>query len=146
MSNNLVEMLINGSKVVKGEPSQAPARDFLFVGSLTAATDTTVGGVLKLENTFDEDLLITDLILDVTTEATGAGTIDAGVDDDGADSSDNLIDGLDVGTAAIVASNLTDPGTNGGIAKWASGEYLVITASADLTGLVGTYKVRAIPQ
>lgn len=115
-----------------------------YRAALTAATDTTVGGVLKVENPEGADLIVTDLILDVSTEATGAASVDAGIDDAGDANSDNLIDGLDVGSAAGVFSNNTDAGTNGGIAVWPEGEYLVITASADATGLVGYAHVQYV--
>lgn len=110
--------------------------------ALTAVTTTAVGGALKIQNDFGGDVIVTDLILDVTTEATGAANVDAGIDDGGDVSSDNLIDGLDVGSAAGVFSNVADAGTNGGIAKWAEDEYLVITASATLADLVGNAYIR----
>jgi hypothetical protein len=110
--------------------------------ALTAVTGTTAGGALKVQNDFGGDVIVTDLILDITTEATGAANVDAGIDDAGDASSDNLIDGLDVGSAAGVFDNHTDAGTNGGMAKWAEGEYLVITASATLAGLVGNAYIK----
>lgn len=106
--------------------------------ALTAATDTTVGGVLKLQNDDGADRIVTRLVLDVTTEATGAATVDAGIDDAGDASADNLLDGVDVGTAAGVFDNIDDAGTNGqSVIAWPDGEYLVITASATLAGLEG---------
>lgn len=113
-----------------------------YKAALTAVTDTTAGGALKIQNDFGGDVIVTDLILDVTTEATGAATVDAGIDDGGDASSDNLMDGADVGAAAAVLDNHTDAGTNGGMAKWAEGEYLVITASATLAGLVGNAYIK----
>jgi hypothetical protein len=106
--------------------------------ALTAATSTAVGGVLKLRNELGGDLIVKRLILDITTKSTGAATVDAGVHADGTASSDNLIDGLDVNAAAGVFDNLKNPGTNGKAAvKWKAGEYIVITASATVAGLVG---------
>lgn len=105
--------------------------------ALTAVTDTTVGGALKLLNPEGVDLIITRLILDIITASTGAATVDAGVDDDGATNSDTLIDGKSVATAGVF-DNIEDQGTNGRAAvKWPAGQYLVITASATLAGLVG---------
>jgi hypothetical protein len=115
-----------------------------YKAALTAVTGTAVGGALKVLNPEGADLIVTDLILDITTAATGAANVDAGIDDGGDVSSDNLIDGLDVGTAAGVFDNVTDAGTNGGKAKWNSGEYLVITASATLAGLVGNAYIQWI--
>lgn len=112
-------------------------------GALTAATVTTAGAVLSLENDSGVDRFVELLVLDVTTEATGAATVDAGIDSDGTTSDDTLIDGLDVGAAAILGSNRDTPGTNGlGLVKWPAGEFLVVTASATLAGLVGRYHVR----
>lgn len=106
--------------------------------ALTAATTTAVGGVLKLVNPEGVDLLITRFILDITTKSTGAATVDAGVDDDGATSNDTLLDGLDVNAAAGVFDNIENQGTNGKAAvKWKAGEYVVISASATVAGLVG---------
>ena len=104
--------------------------------ALTAATSTAVGGVLKLLNPEGANLIITKLVLDITTESTGAASVDAGTDDAGDASSDNLIDGKSV-AAAGVFDNGANSGTNGGSAKWAAGEYLVITASATTAGMVG---------
>lgn len=138
-------MLITADRIVVGG-TQAPANDFLFCGNLTAATTNAVGGVLKLQNPLSVDLLITDFILNITTASTGAATVDCGVDDDGAQSNDTLIDGLDVNAAAGVFDNHVDVGTKGGMAIWAAGEYVVITASASLAGLVGTYKIKALAE
>ena len=107
--------------------------------ALTAATTTAVGGVLSVENPEGVDLIITRIVVDVTTKSTGVATIDAGVDDAGDTSSDTLLDGLDVNTAAGVFDNIENGGTNGKAAvKWPAGEYLVATASATVAGLVGS--------
>lgn len=108
-----------------------------YKAALTAVTGTAVGGALKLLNPEGADLFITRLILDITTGSTGAATVDAGVDDDGATNSDTLIDGKSVQTAGVF-DNIEDQGTNGkSTVKWPAGYYLVITASATLAGLVG---------
>jgi hypothetical protein len=106
--------------------------------ALTAATTTAVGGVLKLVNPEGADVIVKRFTLDVTTASTGAATVDAGIDTDGTTSSDTLLDGLDVNAAAGVFDNIDDQGTNGqATVKWPAGEYLVITASATVAGLVG---------
>ncbi len=113
--------------------------------ALIATTGTTAGGALKLLNPEGADLIITDLILDITTKSTGAATVDAGIDDDGAQSSDTLMDAVDVGTAAGVFSSGTGAGTNDKVmVKWPATHYLVITASATLAGLVGNAYIRWI--
>lgn len=137
-------MLVKGDKVLKGDV-QAQFGEVQFNGSLTAATSTAVGGVIKVQNDTGDDLIITNMLVDITTKSTGAATLDIGVDDGGDVSSDNLIDGMNAETVKV-HSNLVLPGTNGGMAVWKSGEYVVATASATVAGLVGTYKILAMPR
>lgn len=104
--------------------------------ALTAADDTTAGGVLSLANPEGADLIVTRLILDVTTASTGAAAVDAGIAANGSTSADNLIDGASVATIGVL-DNIEDGGTNGqAVYKWGASQYLTITASADATGLV----------
>lgn len=113
--------------------------------ALTAVAGTTAGGALSLANPEGADLIVTDLILDITTEATGAATVDAGIAANGTTSSDTLLDGADVGTAAAVLNNVDHAGTNGNkCAKWGANQYLTITASATLAGLVGNAYIKWI--
>ena len=139
-------MLIMGSKVVGAGNVQAEADEIILQGALTAATDTTVGGVLKLKNDFGIDLIVTDVFIDIKTVSAASATIDMGVDDGGDTSSDNLLDGLAMGTATGVFCNRVNAGTNGGCALWKKDEYIVATASASLASLVGTYTIKAIPR
>lgn len=134
-------MLINGDKIVSGN-TQAEANEFIFSGELTAATDTTVGGVLKLQNTTGVDLLITHMVIRITTKSSGAATLDVGVDDGGDVSNDTLLDGMNAATAKC-HSSLVGGGTNGGVVVWKKDEYVVATASATVAGLVGTYRIYA---
>lgn len=99
----------------------------------------TAGGVLALANPEGVPLIIKRLILDVTTKATGACTVDAGIAANGTTLNDTLLDGLDVGTAAGVFDNIEHQGTNGVSAKrWGTTEYLTISkASGNAAGLVG---------
>lgn len=110
--------------------------------ALTAVTGTTAGGCLSLANPEGVDLIITDFILDITTGSTGAATVDAGIAANGTTTSDTLIDGKSVATAGTF-NNVDDAGTNGLKAvKWASDEYLTITASATLAGMVGNAYIK----
>jgi len=114
--------------------------------ALTAATTTTGGDALNLLNPEGVDLIVTRLILDITTEATGAATVDAGITTT-LTSSDTLIDGADVGTAAAVfdSTDETDSGTDGKCGRrWESDEYLTITPSATLAGLVGNAYIQYV--
>lgn len=135
-------MLINGDKIVTGN-TQSPANEFIFAGSLTAATTTAVGGVLKLQNTTGVDLMVTHMVVRITTGSTGAATLDIGVDDGGDVSNDTLLDGMNAQTVKS-HSSLVGGGTNGGVAVWKKNEYIVATASATTAGMVGTYKIFAI--
>ncbi len=136
-------MLIMGSKIVGAGNVQAEADEIILQGALTAATNDTVGGVLKLKNDFGIDLIVTDVFIDIKTKATATATIDMGVDDGGDVSSDNLLDGLAMNTATGVFSNR---GSGGGCAVWKKDEYIVATASGTLAGLVGTYTIKATPR
>lgn len=116
-----------------------------YVVALTAATDTTAGGVLSLANPEGVDLILPGggFVLDITTASDGAAAVDAGIAANGTTSSDTLIDGASVATAAVL-DNVADKGTNGGPVKWGSAQYLTITASADASGLVGNAYIRWI--
>jgi len=112
-------------------------------GSLTASD--AAAGVFSLENTYGTDLAVSQVIIDVTTVATGACTVDVGVAAT-AILSDTVIDGLNVNAAAGMFDNHGDPGSNGAaVRKWKSGEFLTASvASGASSGLVGTYLVRCI--
>lgn len=108
-----------------------------YKAALTAVTSTAAGGVLSLANPEGVDLIVKRLILDITTPSDGAATVDAGIAANGTTSSDNLIDGQSVAAAAVL-DNVEDGGTNGqAVIKWGASQYLTITASATLAGLVG---------
>lgn len=98
------------------------------------------GGILGLLNPEGVDLIITRLVLDITTKSTGACTVDAGVAANGTTSNDTLIDGLDVGTAPILADNIENQGINGVAAKkWGATQYLTVSkATGAAAGLVGS--------
>lgn len=106
--------------------------------ALTAATTTGAGAVASIANPEGAKVLITRAVIHLTSEATGSATVDGGVAANGTTSADNLFDGLDVGAAAGVFDNVDDQGTNGqSVVEWDSDEYVTITASATLAGLVG---------
>lgn len=107
---------------------------------LVAATGA--GGMISELNPYGVDVLVKRVIVNVTTAATGAALLDLGIDADGATGDDSIIDGLDVGTAAILTDNIETPGTNGSnVVVWGADEYLVGSASADPAGLVGNVYV-----
>ncbi len=100
-----------------------------------AAADTD-GGILSLANPEGADIIVTKLILNVTTIATAACTVDAGIAADGETSADNLIDGQDVHSAT---GAFAEAGTDGKRAKlWESDQYLTVSmATGAAAGLAG---------
>jgi len=89
-------------------------------------------------NPYGVSVMITNVVLDITTQSTGACTLDIGVAADATTSSDLLIDGLSAATAGVF-SGAVNGGTNGRNAqKWTSSTFLnVAEATGDITGLVG---------
>lgn len=116
-----------------------------YKAAITAVTGTTAGGALRIANPEGVDLIVTRVILDITTPATGAATMDVGIAANGTTSSDTLFDGVDVGTASAIFDNIDDQGTNGqSVLRWGSTQYLTGTASATLAGLVGNVYIQYI--
>jgi len=110
-------------------------------GSLIAGTGTSGGELLALANPEGVALILLGLLIDVTTAATGVANADFGVAANATTSGDTLMDGVDIGTAAIFASNYDNPGTNGLFwHQWSASQYVTGTPSATAAGLVGTYQ------
>lgn len=106
--------------------------------ALVAGTTTAGGDILSLANPEGVDLIITRFIVNVTTEATGAATADFGVAANGTTTSDLLLDGVDIGTAAAIFCNFDDQGDDGqSVLLWGSTQYITGTPSATAAGLVG---------
>lgn len=108
-----------------------------------AAVDSA-GGVFALANPEGRDVIVTGVYLNVTTVATGACTVDAGIAATATTSADTLIDGQDVHTAT---GALGEKGSNGKVCKlWKDGQYLTgSVASGASAGLVGYVYVTYIP-
>lgn len=104
--------------------------------ALTATTGTSGGGALAWANPEAQSIIIWKFVLDVTTQSSGAATVDIGVAADATTSADTLIDGKSVATAGTF-DNITDKGTNGlPTKKMTSSQYITGTASATLAGMV----------
>lgn len=114
-------------------------RNEVFVKVPLAAVDTA-GGLFAWKNPEAGAILVTRVILDVTTKATGACTADVGTAANGTTSNDGLIDGVDVGTAAGVFDNLGTGGTNGKARqRLAAGSYVTgSVATGASAGIVGS--------
>lgn len=110
------------------------------IAKVALAAADTGGGVLAWANPESVSIIITRVVIDVTTKSTGACTLDIGTTETNATtSSDTLLDGVDVGTAAGTFDNIEDQGTNGtSRQKLASGKWVTASkASGAAAGLVG---------
>lgn len=108
--------------------------------TLTGVVATTGGAIGSWTNPEAGSILITRAVADITTKSTGAANANIGsTATSAATSSANLLDTLDVGTAAGTFDNITDKGTLGkSRQKLATGKFVTVTGSADSSGLVGT--------
>lgn len=98
------------------------------------------GGVLSWANPEAGAILINRVTIVTSVKSTAASTCDVGTATASATtSSDNLLDGLDTGTAVLTTDNLQTPGTNGKqLQSLAAGKWLTISrASGACAGLVG---------
>lgn len=125
------------------------AGEFERVHSIKRALTASdaAAGVLSLKNATGRPLYVRALVLRITTKATGACTLDAGIAATEA-LDDDLIDGLDVGTAAGIFDNVQDSGINGGKRGrlWDKDEFLTISKATGATaGLVGQAIIHCEP-
>ena len=110
-----------------------------YKGAFTTTPTSGDAGAFSIVNPAGLTILVKELILDIVTPAAGC-TIDCGVAAT-AVTADDLIDGLSIATAGAF-SNLTDPGTNGGIVVATATEYITGTITgAGSAALVGTYQL-----
>jgi hypothetical protein len=118
----------------KGGPTMAAKR--------VAVNGTTVhaaSGFAAWQNPEAGTIIIRDVILHVTTIATGAATVDIGTTaTSAATTSDNLIDGLDVHSATGVFDNGSDAGVDGKTRQTlAAGKWITLNEkTGDLTGMI----------
>ena len=109
------------------------------VTKVALAAGTAAGGVLSWANPAGASIIVHHIVLDITTQSTGASTIDVGVAANGTTSSDTLIDGVS-GAAAGVFNSATNAGSNGSMSrKLTSTQFLTASqASGAVAGLVGS--------
>ena len=113
----------------------------LLVEKVPLVASDSAGGVFAWQNHHSESVIVTRVVIDLTTKATGAGTLDVGMTaTSAATSADNLIDGLDVNAATGVFDNVENQGTNGtGAQKVASGKWVTASkATGNMAGIVGS--------
>lgn len=143
-------MLIKGDKVVS-TVMQFPGNMYILKGKLSNThgdTAKAVGGVLKLQNTFGLDLIITKMFINIlevgattvdNSQNVIANTIDVGVDDKADTSNNTLFDDLDISTATGFFNTAANAGTGGLHAVvWSANEYVVATAAAATQYIPGT--------
>jgi hypothetical protein len=109
------------------------------VAKVALAAVDTAGGVFAWANPEGVPIIITRVVLDVTTQSTGACTVDVGVAANGTTLNDGLIDGVSVAAAGLV-DNLDNAGTNGRARqKVTAGQFVTgSVASGASAGLVGS--------
>ena len=95
--------------------------------------------MLSWANPAGASIIVHHIALDITTQSTGASTIDVGVAANGTTSSDTLIDGVS-GAAAGVFNSATNAGSNGSMSrKLTSTQFITASqASGAVAGLVGS--------
>ncbi len=109
-------------------------------GSLTASD--AAGGVFSVENDMGTSLVILRVVLQVTTGASGACTIDVGTASDGTTSANTLITGVNVADAGVF-DNIADKGASGSSRlKLGPGAFVTASmASGNTAGIVGQYAI-----
>jgi len=108
------------------------------------ARSDVAGGVFAWANPETGYILVRHVVINLTTKATGACTLDVGTTAvSAATSSDNLIDGKDINAAAGIFTNDESAGTNGkAFKRLATGKWVTASvASGASAGLVGTYEI-----
>jgi len=111
--------------------------------AIVAVTHAAGDHGIAWKNPEGEDIIVECVVLDVTTAATGSATFDIGVAADGTTGSDTLFDAVDVGSAAILATNGVNGGTNGKtMVPMTSSQYITGDASASVAGLVGNIWIK----
>jgi len=121
---------------------------------IALAQKATNGITFAQQNPFGQDVLITRAILRITTAGgTGSSVIDVDVISGATGTGDDIFDGVDANTAAILDSlNSTDNGTNGEGKSWlwekADGTNDYVTSKVLVAGassIVGTIHLQCIP-
>lgn len=121
------------------------ARGEVRMYKVALAASDAAGGVAAIANPEGVEVLITRVVVDVTTQSTGACTVDAGIAANATTLNDTLIDGLSV-AAAGTFDNVSDAGTNGKArASWGASQFLTISkASGAAAGLAGNVYIEYV--
>lgn len=107
---------------------------------------TGTGVRFSIANPFGRAVRIISASIDKTTGAVADGTIDLGVAADATTSSDTLIDGAEIDGAALLLNNIENKGSNGrAVVKMAANQFINLSSTASLAGLVATLTIVAVP-
>lgn len=130
--------ILNVAKLILG-PFTGASEFTLRTATVPLGVGTSGGGVFAWANPEPGPIAVNRVTLDVTTVASAAATVSVGQAANGTTSSANLIDTLDVRTAAGLFDNLKNPGTLGKASqRVAAGAFVTGSqASGAVAGLVG---------
>lgn len=125
----------DGNVIWEGISGQAAEGVFKIEFSATG-TAASANVFASLANLSGEALLIVGRCINVTTQSTGAATVDLGVAANATTVSDTLIDGQSVAAVGVVSA----AGTNGAEYRtWSTSQVVTLAeASGDVDGLVAT--------
>jgi hypothetical protein len=129
--------ILNASGVVVTQFDTTRGVAETFELAITGGSGST-GVFASAANPFGYDVIITNAVLRITTQSTGASTLDIGVGANATTSNDGLFDGLSAAAAGLFSNALAaNLGTNGRPAQvWTSSTFLnVAEASGDVAAL-----------
>ena len=135
--------ILNSSGTVVGQWDTARGVAETYELAITGASGSS-GVFASTANPFGYDVIITNAVLRITTQSTGASTLDIGVGANATTSNDGLFDGLSGAAAGLFSNALAaNLGTNGRPAQlWTSSTFLnVAEASGNVDALVGLLQV-----
>ena len=134
----------NGALQYTSTDTVVPARRITHIVKVPldgATINAATGGVVAWQIPSASAILIERVIIDITTVATGACTLDIGYTaTSAATSSDTLLDGIDANAATAVFDSMNaalDSGANALAQKGAAGKWITVDEkTGDATGLV----------
>ena len=102
------------------------------------AAVASAGGVAAVPNPEGVRVYVKRVLIDITTQTSGACTLDAGIAANATTLSDTLIDGASAASVATL-DNGKDGGTNGKLGQvWGPTQYVTVSqASGAIAGIVG---------
>lgn len=108
------------------------------IGTVTGGSGST-GVFAPFANPFGQSVLVLSTVLEITTQSSGASTLDIGVAANNSTSNDFQIDGVSGAAAGVFNSNKNRGTNGGGVQRWGETAFLnVAEASGDVNGLVAT--------